>query len=56
MPDPAQVVERVNLQNRNQNQPPVNAAGEYMQELYRLRLQQQSSAASTQPSVTASQQ
>ncbi len=42
LPDPVQIAERVNQQNRDPNATPVNPAGQYMQELYKLRLQQNS--------------
>jgi hypothetical protein len=56
LPDPVQVMERANLQNRDPSQTPVNPAAQYMQELYRLRLQQQNQTTSAQPSPASPQQ
>jgi hypothetical protein len=55
LPNPAQFLERVSQQTPDQPQSTVNAAGQYMQELYRLRMQQQGQASAAQPSAAATQ-
>jgi hypothetical protein len=55
LPDPVQIAERANQQslaNQDKGQPTMSGAGQYMQELYKLRLQQQPGQASAaQPST-----
>jgi hypothetical protein len=57
VPDPAQFIEHANQQNQqNPGQSQMSGAGQYMQELYKLRLQQQPGQASSAQPSSATQQ
>jgi hypothetical protein len=56
VPDPAQFIEHANQQNQqNPGQSQMSGVGQYMQELYKLRLQQQPGQASAAQPSSASQ-
>jgi hypothetical protein len=57
VPDPAQFIEHANQQSQqNPGQSQMSGAGQYMQELYKLRLQQQTGQASAAQPSSATQQ
>lgn len=56
LPDPVQFMERANQQNLanpDKTQQPMSSAGQYLQELYKLRVQQQPQGYSAPPSTAA---